>query len=79
MKKDIHPDYRGLEVQIGNDIFTTKSVYTGQTKLLMDVDYRKHPAWTKKGIQTANESEKTIAGFNAKFAGLSFGLPKKQA
>lgn len=76
MKKNIHPDYRELKVKISNDTFDTMSVFSGKSDLLMDIDYRKHPAWTKKGVQTANESEKTITAFNSKFAGLSFGVKK---
>jgi large subunit ribosomal protein L31 len=40
----------------------------------MDVDYRKHPAWTKDALNVVNQSNKNISHFNKKFAGLSFGV-----
>jgi large subunit ribosomal protein L31 len=70
MKKDIHPKYKMLKVKIGTDVFELMSAYQGGDELLMDVDYRKHPAWTGGGVQTANESDKNINAFNQKFAGL---------
>ena len=76
MKKDIHPKYKALKVKIGKDIFEIMSTYKGD-ELLMDVDYRKHPAWTGKGVHTASESDKNITAFNEKFAGLFGASPKK--
>ena len=75
MKKDIHPKYKPLKIKIGKDIFETMSTYEGE-ELLMDIDYRKHPAWTKKGVHTDNESDKNINAFNKKFAGLNLGVKK---
>ena len=69
MKKNIHPKYKPLEIRIGDDIFNTMSTYQG-TYLLMDVDYRKHPAWTGKGFGAASESNKNISTFNKKFGNL---------
>ncbi len=71
MKKDIHPKYTPLKIKIGNDAFDTMSTYHG-AEILMDVDFRKHPAWTKMGVTTANESNKNVSAFKNKFAGLSF-------
>lgn len=71
MKKDIHPPYKSLKVKIGKDSFDTMSTYHG-AEILMDVDFRKHPAWTKHGVNTANESNRNVSDFNKKFAGLSF-------
>ncbi len=75
MKKDTHPRYKPLRVKIGNDIFNTMSS-CHQEEILMDIDFRKHPAWTKKGITTANDSNQNVSAFNKKFAGLSFGVKK---
>ncbi len=75
MKKAIHPDYKELRVKIGSDIFHTMSACT-QNEILMDIDFRKHPAWTKKGVTTANDSNQNVSNFNNKYAGLSFGVKK---
>ena len=74
MKKGIHPAYKELEIIISGDVFKTMSTKGGV--LHMDVDYRKHPAWTKKGIATADISDKNVSDFNKKFAGLDFLKPK---
>lgn len=71
MKQDIHPKYTPLIIKIGQDKFNTMSTYPGD-ELLMDVDFRKHPAWTKQGVTSANESNQNISAFNKKFAGISF-------
>ncbi|HJK87029.1 MAG TPA: 50S ribosomal protein L31 [Candidatus Megaira endosymbiont of Nemacystus decipiens] len=74
MKKGKHPEYGDLEITVGKDKILTKSTLTG--KLLMDVDYRKCPAWDKSAVNVVNQSNKNISGFNKKFAGLSFGAKK---
>lgn len=72
MKKDIHPDYQDFKIKIGEDEFLTKSTLkTGG--ILVDVDYRKHPAWNKDARNVVNQSNKNISDFNKKFAGLNFG------
>lgn len=75
MKKGIHPNYGPLEIVIGDDVFLTSSS-SGQNKILMDVDFRKHPAWTKKGNSQANSFNQNVSTFNKKFGAISFG-PKK--
>jgi large subunit ribosomal protein L31 len=45
------------------------STYQGDY-LLMDLDYRKHPAWTGKGFGAASDSNKNISTFNKKFGNL---------
>lgn len=69
MKKDIHPKYKDLKIKIGKDSFDTMSTYHG-SEILMDVDFRTHPAWTGGGVNTANSSNKNISTFNDKYAGL---------
>lgn len=71
MKKDIHPKYNPLTITIGKDKFSTYSTLSGG-EMLMDVDFRNHPAWTKQGVTGANTSNKNISSFNEKFSGISF-------
>lgn len=73
MQQEIHPKYKELRVKIGTDIFHTMSA-SHQDEILMDIDYRKHPAWTKKGVNTANASDQNVSAFNQRFAGLTFGV-----
>ena len=75
MQKAIHPKYKKLIIKIGDDEFETQSTYP-QDVLLMDIDFRKHPAWIGKGVMSANESNQTLSSFNKKFAGISFGIKK---
>lgn len=75
MKENIHPKYKALRIKIGSDIFNTMSA-CGQEEILMDIDFRKHPAWTKKGVTTANDSNQNVSTFNKKFAGIAFGAKK---
>ena len=77
MKPDIHPNYKPLKVLIGKDAFDTNSTLASG-EILMDVDYRKHPAWTKDNSNVVNQSNKNVSNFNKKFAGLSF-LGKKSS
>jgi large subunit ribosomal protein L31 len=75
MRKEGHPKYKKLTIKIGDDEFETNSTYPGDV-LLMDIDFRKHPAWVGKGVMSANESNQTVSSFNKKFAGISFGIKK---
>ncbi len=75
MKKNIHPKYKNLNIKVGKDVFVTGSTYPG-AEFLMDVDFRQHPAWTKKGMSAANQANKNVSDFNRKFDGLSFGVKK---
>lgn len=71
MKEGIHPKYKKLKIVISNDTFETNSGGS-LDEILMDVDYRKHPAWTKESGNIINQSNKNISDFNKKFAGLNF-------
>ena len=75
MRKGIHPKYKELKIIIDKDKFITNSAYPGQ-EVLMDVDFRKHPAWNKSAINIVNQANKSVSDFNRKFAGLSFGVKK---
>jgi large subunit ribosomal protein L31 len=81
MKPKIHPKYNKLTIQFPQgDSFETNSTYSGG-KLLLDVDFRKHPAWTKQGISKASDSSVTVTKFNKKFGSFDFavGANKKAA
>lgn len=71
MKPDIHPPYRKVHVKISNskDSFVTYSAYPDD-EMTVDVDFRKHPAWTGKGINQANANSAKVSKFNDKFGGL---------
>lgn len=75
MKKDIHPDYKSLKIKIGQDEFMTMSTLKSG-EILMDVDFRNHPAWNKGAANVVNQSNKSVSDFNKKFGGLSFGAKK---
>lgn len=72
MKKNIHPKYQTLKIKIGKDEFLTSSTLISG-EILMDVDFRVHPAWNKSSLNVINQSNKNVSDFNKKFAGLSFG------
>ncbi len=75
MQKDIHPKYKKLIIKIKNREYETMSTYP-QDSLLMDIDFKEHPAWTGKGFLSASDSDKTVSSFNQKFAGINFGFKK---
>jgi len=72
MKKDIHPEYHEITVQMTNgETFTTRSTWgkPGDT-LKLDVDPKTHPAWT--GVHRLVDSGGQLAKFNKRFK--LFGL-----
>jgi large subunit ribosomal protein L31 len=71
MKSEIHPKYKALKIRIGKDSFETMSSYEG-SEILMDIDFRTHPAWTGKGVASANQTNQHINAFNKRFSGLGF-------
>ncbi|MFK7973389.1 MAG: 50S ribosomal protein L31 [Rickettsiaceae bacterium] len=73
MRKDIHPEYKNLTIKIRNDEFLTKSTLKSG-EILMDVDFREHPAWNKGAANVVNQSNKSVSDFNKKFAGVSFSI-----
>lgn len=75
MKKDIHPEYKKLKISIGKDeLITGSTLQSGQ--ILMDVDFRKHPAWNKSAMNIVNQSNRNVSEFNKKFAGFYLGIKK---
>jgi large subunit ribosomal protein L31 len=72
MKKDIHPDYHTINVEMTDGTtFETRSTYgkEGDT-LKLDIDVKTHPAWTG-GTQMLRDDGQ-VAKFNKRFA--SFGI-----
>jgi large subunit ribosomal protein L31 len=76
MKKKGHPNYKVLKLNIGGDSFSTFSTYHG-SEYFMDVDYRKHPAWTRSSSTELSKTNQNVNSFNKRFSGLSFGLSNK--
>ena len=73
MKKDIHPDYHEITVQMTDGTtFTTRSTWgkPGDT-MVLDVDSKSHPARTG-GSQRLIDTGGQLARFNRRFE--KFGL-----
>lgn len=72
MKKDIHPDYHEITVEMTDgSTFTTKSTWgsAGDT-LKLGIDVKTHPAWT--GVHRLVDSGGQLARFQKRFK--NFGL-----
>lgn len=72
MKKDIHPDYHEITVEMTDgSTFTTKSTWgaAGET-LKLAIDVKTHPAWT--GVHRLVDSGGQLARFQKRFK--NFGL-----
>ncbi|HYM31735.1 MAG TPA: 50S ribosomal protein L31 [Candidatus Cybelea sp.] len=75
MKKQGHPDYHEITVQMTDGTtYKTRSTYgkAGDT-LVLDIDSKSHPAWTG-GQARLVDSGGQVAKFNKRFAGI--GLKK---
>lgn len=74
MKKDIHPDYHPITVQLSDgSTFETRSTWgTPGATLRLDIDPSSHPAWT--GVHRLMDSGGKLASFNSRFK--DFGLQK---
>ena len=73
MKKDIHPNYHTIKVQLTDgSSFETKSTYgkEGDT-LKLDIDPISHPAWTGESSKLM-DSDGQVAKFNKRFQNLNF-------
>lgn len=81
MKPDIHPDYHEITVALPDG--KTHKVFSTYGKegdtLSLEVDWRKHPAWTGSGSSHVNEKAKRVAKFNERFGNLSFSGKKEDA
>ena len=72
MKKDIHPEYHEITIQMTDGTeFTTRSTYgKAGVVLRLDIDAKTHPAWTDE--HRLVDSGGQVAKFNRRFG--SFGL-----
>ena len=72
MKKEIHPDYHEITVQMTDGTtYTTRSTWGEKGDVLrLDIDPKTHPAWT--GQHRLVDSAGQVAKFNKRFGG--FGL-----
>ncbi|MGB6085967.1 50S ribosomal protein L31 [Parvibaculum sp.] len=68
MKKDIHPDYHFITVQMNDGTtFKTRSTYGSEgDTLVLDIDPTTHPAWTGGGQQIVDRGGR-VSRFNKKF------------
>ncbi|MCG8545545.1 MAG: 50S ribosomal protein L31 [Alphaproteobacteria bacterium] len=72
MKKDTHPDYHEITIQLTDGTsYKTRSTWgsPGET-LKLEIDPKSHPAWT--GVHRLVDSGGQLAKFNKRFEG--FGL-----
>ncbi len=70
MKKDIHPDYHMITVEMTDGTtFQTRSTYgkEGDT-LKLDIDPTTHPAWTGGGSHLIDSAGR-VSKFNKKYEG----------
>lgn len=70
MKKEIHPDYHKITVQMTDGTtFETRSTWGSEGDTLrLDIDPKTHPAWTGQHrlVDTAGQ----VAKFNKRFANI---------
>ena len=64
MKKEIHPDYHTIKVQLTDGtVFETKSTYGKEGDVLkLDIDPISHPAWTGEASKIL-DSDGQVAKF----------------
>ena len=73
MKKEIHPKYHKIEIQLTDGSkFQTRSTYgkEGET-LKFDIDPLSHPAWTGENSKML-DSDGQVAKFQKRFQNLKF-------
>jgi large subunit ribosomal protein L31 len=72
MKKDIHPEYHAITVQMTDgSTYQTRTTWGNEGDTLkLDVDPKTHPAWT--GVHRLLDSGGQLAKFNKRFS--SIGL-----
>jgi large subunit ribosomal protein L31 len=70
MKKDIHPEYHEITIQMTDGTeYTTRSTYGEPGDVLrLDIDPKTHPAWT--GQHRLVDSGGQVAKFNKRYANL---------
>ncbi|MAV87893.1 MAG: 50S ribosomal protein L31 [Rhodospirillaceae bacterium] len=70
MKKDIHPEYHEITVQMTDgSSYKTRSTWGSEGETMkLDIDPKSHPAWT--GEHRLVDSGGQVAKFNKRFDGL---------
>ncbi len=70
MKKNIHPDYHNITVQMTDgSTFNTRSTWGKEGDVMkLDVDSKNHPAWTGKAGQIQQKGR--VALFNKKYGNI---------
>jgi len=70
MKKDIHPDYHEITVELtdGSSYKTRSTWGEAGAVLKLEIDPKSHPAWT--GVQRLVDSGGQVAKFNRRFGGI---------
>lgn len=70
MKKDIHPDYHEITIEMTDGTsYKTRSTYGEPGAVLkLDIDPTSHPAWT--GVHRLIDTGGQLAKFNKRFEGL---------
>ncbi len=71
MKKNIHPDYHEVNIEMTDGTkYSTKSTWGKKGDILkLDIDPASHPAWT--GQHRIMDSGGQVARFNKRFSGLT--------
>ena len=71
MKKDIHPDYHTVTIEMTDGTtYETRSTMGKEGDLLkLDIDPLTHPAWT--GVHRLLDSGGQLAKFNKRFKGFA--------
>tara|TARA_X000001036_G_C20520113_1_gene741762 strand:- start:49 stop:276 length:228 start_codon:yes stop_codon:yes gene_type:complete len=73
MKKEIHPKYHKIEIQLTDGSkFQTRSTFgkEGET-LKLDIDPLSHPAWTGENSKML-DSDGQVAKFQKRFQNINF-------
>tara|TARA_B100000282_G_scaffold291534_1_gene263924 strand:+ start:737 stop:1078 length:342 start_codon:yes stop_codon:yes gene_type:complete len=70
MKKDIHPDYHNIIVEMTDGTtFETRSTWGNEGDTLkLDIDPSSHPAWVGGGVKILDRDGR-VGKFNKKFEG----------
>ena len=76
MKKDTHPDYHMINVEMTDGTtFQTRSTWGNEGDTLhLDIDPKTHPAWTGGTRKAAQGGQ--VERFNKRFGGLSLATKK---
>jgi len=73
MKKNLHPEYHGIDVKLTDGtIYKMKSTYGAEgDTLVLDIDPTVHPAWTGGNTRLMDAGGR-VSKFKKKYEGLGF-------